>query len=110
MSDARRLRLAGGATGPFWEWIPSEAEEIRDQNAQGPRSGRRLVPYALPAAPGPIEATGRRRDDARLLVSSRFDGTDTDTVFAALPQFLDPGDVLVVNTSATIPAAVPTGD
>ncbi|MGH9282789.1 MAG: S-adenosylmethionine:tRNA ribosyltransferase-isomerase, partial [Acidimicrobiales bacterium] len=48
--------------------------------------------------------------DARLLVSSRFDGTDTDTVFAALPQFLDPGDVLVVNTSATIPAAVPTGD
>ncbi len=71
---------------------------------------RRQVRYALPAAPGPIETTGRRRDDARLLVSSRFDGTDTDTVFSALPDFLDPGDVLVVNTSATLPAAVPTTD
>jgi S-adenosylmethionine:tRNA ribosyltransferase-isomerase len=71
---------------------------------------RRHVPYALPAAAGPIETTGRRRDDARLLVSRRFDGIDTDTVFSALPDFLDPGDVLVVNTSATLPAAVPTGD
>jgi S-adenosylmethionine:tRNA ribosyltransferase-isomerase len=72
--------------------------------------GRRLVPFALPAAAGPIEASGRRRDDARLLVSRRFDGTDTDTVVSALPDFLDPGDVLVMNTSATLPAAVPTGD
>jgi S-adenosylmethionine:tRNA-ribosyltransferase-isomerase (queuine synthetase) len=67
----------------------------------------RYVPYSLPAATGPIEATGRRRDDARLLVSSRFDATDTETVFSNLPDFLDPGDVLVVNTSATLPAAIP---
>jgi S-adenosylmethionine:tRNA ribosyltransferase-isomerase len=110
MSGTRSLRLADGVTGAFWAPILSEAEEIRHQNAEGPGPRRRHVPFALPAAPGPIEASGRRRDDARLLVSSRFDGTDTDTVFSALPQFLDPGDVLVVNTSATLPAAVPTGD
>ena len=63
------------------------------------------TPFRPP--PGPIEATGRRRDDARLLVSSRFDGTESDTTFANLPAFLDPGDVLVVNTSATLPAAIP---
>jgi S-adenosylmethionine:tRNA ribosyltransferase-isomerase len=80
--------------------------------AERARDGRRSrhLPSALPAATGPIEATGRRRDEARLLVSFRFDGTDIDTVFSALPEFLDAGDVLVVNTSATLPAAVPTGD
>jgi S-adenosylmethionine:tRNA ribosyltransferase-isomerase len=68
----------------------------------------RTIPYALPAAPGPIEASGRRRDEARLLVSWRSSNGEVDTVFADLPGFLDPGDVLVVNTSATLPAAVPT--
>ena len=33
-----------------------------------------------------------------------------DATFAQLHRFLDPGDVLVVNTSATVPAAVPTTD
>ncbi|HEY3238063.1 MAG TPA: S-adenosylmethionine:tRNA ribosyltransferase-isomerase [Acidimicrobiia bacterium] len=79
-------------------------------HSQSPAGAGRRLPYALPAATGPIEATGRRRDEARLLVSSWFDGTDVDTTFAALPDFLDPGDVLVINTSATLPAAVPTSD
>jgi S-adenosylmethionine:tRNA ribosyltransferase-isomerase len=60
----------------------------------------------LPAATGPIEASGRRRDESRLLVTSRSGGGEVDTVFADLCRFLDPGDVLVVNTSATLPAAV----
>ena len=63
----------------------------------------RLV--GLPPAPGPIEGSGRRRDDARLLVASS--STIVDTTFAALGEFLVPGDVLVVNTSTTLPAAVP---
>jgi S-adenosylmethionine:tRNA ribosyltransferase-isomerase len=59
----------------------------------------------LPAAAGPIETSGHRRDEARLLV---VDPSSTvDTTFGALGEFLDPGDVLVVNTSATLPAAVP---
>jgi S-adenosylmethionine:tRNA ribosyltransferase-isomerase len=59
----------------------------------------------LPPAPGPIEASGRRRDAARLLVVTPSSAVDTS--FAALGHFLDPGDVLVVNTSATLAAAVP---
>ena len=61
----------------------------------------------LPPAPGPIEASGRRRDAARLLVVSPT--ATVDTTFAALGGFLGPSDVLVVNTSATLPAAVPPG-
>jgi S-adenosylmethionine:tRNA ribosyltransferase-isomerase len=91
----------------FWGQISPTGGEIRHQNPADPD---RRVPYALPAAAGPIETTGRRRDETRLLVSSRFDGTDVDTTFVALPDFLDPGDILVINTSATLPAAIPTGN
>jgi S-adenosylmethionine:tRNA ribosyltransferase-isomerase len=59
----------------------------------------------LPPAPGPIEASGRRRDAARLLVVTP--SSAVDSTFAALGEFLSSGDVLVVNTSATLPAALP---
>jgi S-adenosylmethionine:tRNA ribosyltransferase-isomerase len=61
-----------------------------------------------PLAPrGPIELTGgARRDDARLLVSWRSDDLLADTTMADLPRFLDPGDVVVVNNSATRAAAL----
>jgi S-adenosylmethionine:tRNA ribosyltransferase-isomerase len=59
----------------------------------------------LPAAARPIEASGGRRDEARLLVVDP--SSAVDTTFGALGEFLEPGDVLVVNTSATLPAAVP---
>lgn len=59
----------------------------------------------LPPAPGPIEESGRRRDAARLLVVTP--SAAVDTTFAALGDFLEAGDVLAVNTSATLPAAVP---
>ena len=61
----------------------------------------------------PPEARGLRRDAVRLLVSPGHD-EPVDTVFADLGTFLRAGDLLVVNTSATIPAAVdgrlPTGE
>lgn len=57
-----------------------------------------------PAATEPPEARGIRRDAVRLLVA------DPQRVrharFTDLPAFLRPGDLLVVNTSATLPAAV----
>ena len=59
-------------------------------------------------ADAPVEASGRRRDDVRLLVAEA--GALTDTTFAALPDVLREGDLLVVNTSATLPAAVPAGE
>ena len=72
-----------------------------------------VLDFELPPgriAPGPIEATGKRRDQARLLVAWRWDDRLVDASFADLPRFLEPGDVLVVNTSATLAAAVPTLD
>ena len=50
---------------------------------------------------------GLTRDGVRLLVSERASGRVGHHAFTDLPALLRPGDVLVVNTSATIPAAVP---
>lgn len=56
--------------------------------------------------PGSLEAGAppAHRDDVRLLVASP-DGL-THTRFPRLGEFLAPGDLVVVNTSATLPAAV----
>jgi S-adenosylmethionine:tRNA ribosyltransferase-isomerase len=55
----------------------------------------------------PPESRGVPRDRVRLLVSSRREGSIVHSGFSDLPRFLAPGDLLVVNTSATLPAAVP---
>jgi S-adenosylmethionine:tRNA ribosyltransferase-isomerase len=59
------------------------------------------VPAALEASEPP-----QPRDDVRLLVASKADGTLEHARFADLPRFLDRGDLLVLNVSATIPAAL----
>ena len=46
------------------------------------------------------------RDGVRLLVANRADGSIVHSRFRDLPRHLAPGDLLVVNTSATLPAAV----
>jgi S-adenosylmethionine:tRNA ribosyltransferase-isomerase len=46
-----------------------------------------------------------RRDDVRLLVARRTRGTIEHARFSDLPTLLEPGDLLVVNVSATLPAA-----
>ena len=55
----------------------------------------------------PPEAAGRGRDDVRLMVSRTASGEMSHHSFAALPELLLPGDLVVVNNSATLPAAVP---
>ncbi|HTU85929.1 MAG TPA: S-adenosylmethionine:tRNA ribosyltransferase-isomerase [Solirubrobacteraceae bacterium] len=55
----------------------------------------------------PPEARGIARDGVRLLAAHRQSGEISHHVFGDLPDLLDPGDVLVINVSATIPAAVP---
>jgi S-adenosylmethionine:tRNA ribosyltransferase-isomerase len=47
------------------------------------------------------------RDGVRLLVANRSDGSIVHSHFRDLPHFLAPGDLLVLNTSATLPAALP---
>jgi S-adenosylmethionine:tRNA ribosyltransferase-isomerase len=58
----------------------------------------------------PVEAEGRRRDDVRMLVAERTTGHLTHARAADLDRFLRAGDLLVVNTSPTLAAAVPSAD
>jgi S-adenosylmethionine:tRNA ribosyltransferase-isomerase len=66
-----------------------------------------MIDFELPEeleAREPAEAQGRRRDDVRLLLSR---GTEVSHHrFTELPRLLAPGDLLVVNNSATLPAAL----
>lgn len=54
----------------------------------------------------PAEERGLTRDAVRMLVARRSDGRLIDTSFTLLPHFLEAGDVVVINTSGTIPAAL----
>ena len=63
------------------------------------------LPDALEAT-APPEARGLTRDAVRLLVADAADGRSTTRAFTDLPDLLDAGDLLVVNMSATLPAAV----
>jgi S-adenosylmethionine:tRNA ribosyltransferase-isomerase len=55
----------------------------------------------------PPEIRGSGRDDVRLLVAHPGSARIEHARFAELPEVLDPGDLLVINTSATLPAAIP---
>lgn len=63
------------------------------------------LPTALEAHEPP-EARGLSRDAVRLMVAHRGDEALVHSTFTLLPTFLDPGDLVVVNTSGTLPAAV----
>jgi S-adenosylmethionine:tRNA ribosyltransferase-isomerase len=66
------------------------------------------TPFVLPdelQAREPPEARGLRRDGVRLLVGASAGLRHLH--FVDLPSVLMPGDLVVVNTSATLPAAVP---
>ncbi len=58
-----------------------------------------------PEATAPPEQRGLPRDEVRLLVSTP--SGHTDSRFLDLPEFLAPGDLLVVNSSKTIAASLP---
>lgn len=64
------------------------------------------LPEALEAHEPP-EARGLARDEVRLMASYTGDDAVSHTRFTALPTLLRRGDVLVVNESATVNAALP---
>src|SRR4051794_1183113 len=71
--------------------------------------GFRALDFTLPAdleACEPPEARGLARDEVRLMVSYRADDRVIHTQFRDLGAFLEPGDVLVINTSGTLNAAM----
>ena len=67
------------------------------------------LPAELEAAEPP-EARGMTRDAVRMMVAHRDSGDLAHSTFALLPAFLDAGDLVVINTSGTIPAAIAAQD
>jgi S-adenosylmethionine:tRNA ribosyltransferase-isomerase len=63
------------------------------------------LPSALEAREPP-EERGLARDGVRLLVARRGEASLAHAHFRDLPELLCPGDLLVLNVSATVPAAV----
>ncbi len=67
------------------------------------------VEFVLPPdleAREPAEVRGSGRDDVRLLVTRRTSDAIEHAHFRDLPRLLRAGDLLVLNTTATLPAAV----
>jgi len=109
-------------------WSGGPAKDGRSGGKRGDRAGHRAGPvpdgpdpdrfeldgfeldgFELPPeleATAPPEERGRGRDDVRLLVARRGAHTVGHHAFGELPRLLDPGDVLVVNVSSTLSAAV----
>ncbi len=63
------------------------------------------LPHALEATEPP-EARGIDRDAVRLMMADAATGHISHAAFAELPEFLAAGDLVVLNVSATLPAAV----
>jgi S-adenosylmethionine:tRNA ribosyltransferase-isomerase len=84
--------------------------ELTDFGLSGSElSDTELADFVLPAereAHDPPEARGLARDGVRLLVSRRASGEVSHHAFAGLPGLLLPGDLLVVNTTGTLPAQI----
>jgi S-adenosylmethionine:tRNA ribosyltransferase-isomerase len=105
--------------------VPSRADAFAaDPPQQVERMGAKRIPagasdeasttadsfdFTLPEhleAHEPPEARGVARDEVRLMVSYAADDAVTHTRFTRIADFLRPGDVVVVNTSATLNAAL----
>ncbi len=91
----------------YGELLPFESLE---QLVPASIPGAHVLDFALPAeleAGEPAEARGLARDDVRLLVSYRADQRIVHSQFRQLGDVLEPGDLLVINTSGTMNAALP---
>lgn len=75
----------------------------------GPSASTPALDFVLPPsleAHEPPEHAGRKRDDVRLLVASASEAAIHHSTIGSIAEWLAPGDLLVVNTSATLPAAL----
>lgn len=85
------------------------AEDLASNTIRAEYPGGTLLDFALPPsleAGEPPEARGLSRDDVRLMVSRYGNNTVRHVAFRDLPEYLEPGDVLVINTSGTMNAAL----
>lgn len=70
----------------------------------------KILEFSLPAeleAGAPPEARGVPRDNVRLMVSHYRDDRVAHARFRALPEHMAAGDLLLINTSGTLSAALP---
>ena len=88
----------------------ASAEVLEPAEGLAPADGLAFDLTADHEATEPPEARGLARDEVRLMVSWRGNGRLEHALFRDIGTFLVPGDLLVVNTSATVPAAVPVED
>src|SRR5438132_7783 len=73
------------------------------------RGAGQELDFVLPSeleASEPPEARGLRRDEVRLMVSYRADNRMEHARFRDITKFLEAGDLLVINTSGTMNAAL----
>lgn len=76
----------------------------------GRRSPVASLDFRLPSeleASEPPEARGLARDEVRLMVSYRSSNEVAHTRFRDLPAYLEPSDLVIINTSGTLNAALP---
>src|SRR5215218_11072414 len=88
----------------------TDALETTDTFSDFPGAAQAPLSFELPPeleAGEPPEARGLRRDEVRLMVSYLDDDRIVHSSFGDLPEFLEAGDTLVVNTSGTMNAALP---
>ncbi len=89
-------------------WAAAAESGLADETGLA-TDARDLLEFALPPeleAHEPPEARGIPRDGVALMVSRGSTGEISHHPFTGLPGLLLPGDLIVVNTSATLPAAV----
>jgi S-adenosylmethionine:tRNA ribosyltransferase-isomerase len=99
-------RTAPTSTAPNAPRPAQIARVASDLAAEAQRAGLEFeVPPELEAAE-PAEARGLARDEVRLMVSHFTNDHIVHTRFRNLPEYLAPGDVLVINTSGTLKAAL----
>ena len=96
------IALAGPAPREMQPLPTVAADPVRD-SVRDPEERGSSFREGRPAT-RPPEARGIERDGVRLLVAGEDDIEHAQ--FRDLPRFLEPGDLLVVNDSATLPAAV----
>ena len=101
--------------GPDLSWAAAAESGLADETdpdieTDPAAESRDALDFTLPPereAHQPPEARGVARDGVALMVSRRATGEIRHHAFADLPALLLPGDLIVVNTSGTLPAAVP---
>jgi S-adenosylmethionine:tRNA ribosyltransferase-isomerase len=88
---------------------PISAPIAVDDRRSSPSDDATILDFDLPSslqAGEPPEARGLARDDVRLMVSHYRDDRVLHMRFRELPAVLEAGDVLVINTSGTMNAAL----